>query len=87
MQTYFFNSQWLISETGNITILFPRQCAEHPEAQAAIAWLQQHEPRITQIHYVDLEQSMRGGGGPACLRLRVPLTTQHIHQLPQGTPD
>ena len=26
------------------------------------------------VHYIDVRQSMHNGGGPACLRLRVPLT-------------
>ena len=30
---------------------------------------------IQSVHFVDVRQSMRNGGGPACLRLRVPLTT------------
>jgi succinylarginine dihydrolase len=29
------------------------------------------DTRIRHIHFVDLRQSMRNGGGPACLRLRV----------------
>ena len=33
---------------------------------------------IEEVHTVDLRQSMRNGGGPACLRLRVPMTQ---HQL------
>jgi len=28
-----------------------------------------------------VRQSMRNGGGPACLRLRVPLTTGEMHAL------
>jgi succinylarginine dihydrolase len=26
------------------------------------------------VHYIDVNASMKNGGGPACLRLRVPLT-------------
>ena len=33
------------------------------------------------IHFVDLGQSMDGGGGPACLRLRLPLSEQEIGHL------
>ena len=31
---------------------------------------------ISAVRYVDVRQSMRNGGGPACLRLRVVLTHQ-----------
>ena len=34
------------------------------------------------VHYVDLGQSMDGGGGPACLRLRVPLSEQELARVP-----
>ena len=29
---------------------------------------------VRAVHYIDVRQSMHNGGGPACLRLRVPLT-------------
>ena len=29
---------------------------------------------VARVEYVDLRQSMQNGGGPACLRLRVPLS-------------
>jgi succinylarginine dihydrolase len=33
---------------------------------------------IRSAHFVDVRQSMRNGGGPACLRLRVVLNEQQI---------
>jgi succinylarginine dihydrolase len=33
---------------------------------------------IREAHYLDLRQSMRNGGGPACLRLRVVLTDSEL---------
>ena len=45
---------------------------------------------INQIHYVDLRESMKNGGGPACLRLRVVLTEEELGGVHQGillTPD
>ena len=39
---------------------------------------------IAQIHYLDLKQSMRNGGGPACLRLRVPLNETELSAMHQG---
>jgi succinylarginine dihydrolase len=30
------------------------------------------------VHYVDVNGSMKNGGGPACLRLRVPLTSDEV---------
>ncbi len=33
---------------------------------------------------MDLKQSMRNGGGPACLRLRIPLQEQELEAMHQG---
>jgi succinylarginine dihydrolase len=34
------------------------------------------------VRFVDLRESMRNGGGPACLRLRVVLTSAELGALP-----
>jgi succinylarginine dihydrolase len=34
--------------------------------------------------YLDVRESMRNGGGPACLRLRVPLTTDSFAGVNQS---
>jgi succinylarginine dihydrolase len=34
------------------------------------------ENPVTEVHYIDVNGSMRNGGGPACLRLRVVLTDE-----------
>jgi succinylarginine dihydrolase len=39
---------------------------------------------IREAHYLDLRQSMRNGGGPACLRLRVVLSQAEIAALGAG---
>ena len=36
------------------------------------------------MHFLDLKQSMRNGGGPACLRLRVVLNDAERAALPPG---
>ena len=33
------------------------------------------------VHYLDVRQSMHNGGGPACLRLRVPLEVEEVAAL------
>ncbi len=39
---------------------------------------------ITRVIFQDLDQSMAGGGGPACLRLCLPLTPQEVTTLRPG---
>ena len=36
---------------------------------------------VRAVHYKDVRQSMNNGGGPACLRLRVPLTDVETRAL------
>jgi len=39
---------------------------------------------IHEVHYFNLRESMRNGGGPACLRLRVVLTEHEVRGCHQG---
>jgi succinylarginine dihydrolase len=39
---------------------------------------------MDQVIFQDLDQSMAGGGGPACLRLRLPLTPGELATLAPG---
>ena len=39
---------------------------------------------IGAVHYVNIRQSMKNGGGPACLRLRVVLTDKERNSSHQG---
>ena len=39
---------------------------------------------IQKVSYIDVRQSMKNGGGPACLRLRVVLTATEIALSHQG---
>ena len=83
VSSYLFNSQLMTlpDPSGNKKMLLtaPTECKEHQGIQALIdAFLADPSNPITQVHYVDLKQSMQNGGGPACLRLRVPL---HEHEL------
>jgi len=40
--------------------------------------------RVRDVRYVDVRQSMRNGGGPACLRLRAVLTERELASLPKS---
>jgi succinylarginine dihydrolase len=71
LATYFFNSQLLEMADGSFVIIAPQECAEHQRARALLESLATHHaPRITH-HFLDVRESMKNGGGPACLRLRV----------------
>lgn len=78
VKTYLFNSQ-IISPLGNGSVdpvvICTSQVQQHPAACAiAESWC--GRGLFDSIRFVDLDQSMSGGGGPACLRLRVPCTAE-----------
>lgn len=80
VSTYFFNSQWVTSAAGKQTVIAPSECAEHPKAKACFNRLLS-EGVFDQVHYLDVRESMKNGGGPACLRLRVVLSDAERAQL------
>jgi succinylarginine dihydrolase len=72
--TYLFNSQLLPRSDGRFLLVAPAECrAHHPTSQMLDRLIAEDSP-IGEVVTFDLRQSMRNGGGPACLRLRVPLT-------------
>jgi succinylarginine dihydrolase len=74
VMTYLFNSQLVERPNGAIALVAPKECEETAQVRDLIAsWVEGSYP-IDEVHFFDLRQSMFGGGGPACLRLRVWLT-------------
>ncbi len=75
IKSYLFNSQ-LLSLPGDdrLVLLAPVEVRESPRAHRVAEGLAASNGPIGRVEYVDVRQSMRNGGGPACLRLRVVLT-------------
>jgi len=71
--TYLFNSQIVTLPQGHMAIIAPQQCKSCSAHDVIERILSENNP-INELHFVDLGQSMRNGGGPACLRLRSVLT-------------
>ncbi len=72
--TYLFNSQLLTLHDGSMLLLAPQAVAEAPHvAREVDRILADGSNPIERVQYLDLRESMRNGGGPACLRLRVEL--------------
>ncbi len=72
--TYLFNSQLISRGDGTFVLVAPAECDEHAGARALLDRLISGASPIAEVITFDLRQSMRNGGGPACLRLRVELT-------------
>jgi succinylarginine dihydrolase len=78
---YPFNSQVLTLPDGQMAILAPEDSLEDPSARAFLERVVACGGPVRAVHYVDVRQSMRNGGGPACLRLRVQLTDDETRAL------
>lgn len=74
VQTYLFNSQLLSRQDGHMTLVVPEEARRNPGVWRYLAELAAENGVIDDIRVVDLRESMRNGGGPACLRLRIILT-------------
>lgn len=89
VRSYFFNSQ-VISESGRfdseaMTLVCPSSCEKTITARTLIERLiSDASVPIESVHYVDLNQSMANGGGPACLRLRIPIDDSQLARLPSA---
>ncbi len=83
VKSYFFNSQLLDLGDGKFTIVAPSECEENPRARHVLESLTTNNQQLT-THYRDVRESMRNGGGPACLRLRVVLTREEGERIHQG---
>jgi succinylarginine dihydrolase len=69
--TYLFNSQLITRADGGMLLVAPAECLEDEAVAACLHRLTAGEGPIRELRAFDLRQSMRNGGGPACLRLRV----------------
>jgi succinylarginine dihydrolase len=83
--SYLFNAQ-LISPPGadRMTLILPEEARETPSTARAIERLGDSNGPIGAFEFFDLRQSMRNGGGPACLRLRVELSEDELTAVTQG---
>lgn len=82
--TYLFNCQIVeTAEHGSVWV-GPVECREDPAAAALLSSLCGAGGPFAAIHFVDLRESMRNGGGPACLRLRVVLSDEERAAAHEG---
>jgi succinylarginine dihydrolase len=83
---YLFNSQLLTLEDSSCSMLLlaPTDCEEHPRARRVIDRIVGEDNPVQRVEFIDVRQSMRNGGGPACLRLRLVLTEEELASMKPG---
>lgn len=83
--TYLFNSQLVSLANGSMAIIAPKECADKENVFCLLNEIVADTANpINAIHFLNLHESMRNGGGPACLRLRVVLSQQELQAAHQG---
>jgi succinylarginine dihydrolase len=64
---------------GGMALILPKESEAKPAVSKYVKQLQaEHANVIQEVRFMEVKQSMRNGGGPACLRLRVVLNEQEI---------
>jgi succinylarginine dihydrolase len=88
VHTYFFNSQIVTRPDGGMVLIAPLETKELYDGKAADIMeriCMSPDNPIDEMHMIDLRQSMQNGGGPACLRLRVPVNEEQLAALSSQT--
>jgi succinylarginine dihydrolase len=78
---YPFNSQLLELPSGKLRVVAPQEAQHNAAARRFLERVLSEAPEVEGIDYLDVNGSMRNGGGPACLRLRVPLEPEESAAL------
>ena len=86
VSSYLFNSQ-LVRLPGNssLTLIAPTEVRENNKTAGHVAEITGRAgAMIGRVEYVEVRESMRNGGGPACLRLRIVMTEPERRAAAQG---
>lgn len=84
VRTYLFNSQLVRCTDGTRTIVMPQECEQSPAVRDYVASLTGPRGPFQHARFIDLRESMRNGGGPACLRLRVVVDEPELAAMHRG---
>lgn len=85
IRSYLFNSQLLVFPgEARLVLVAPTEARDIASTRAYCERLVSGNGPIGRVEFVDVRQSMRNGGGPACLRLRVVMTEAERAACHQG---
>ena len=83
VSSYLFNSQLVNHPDGGMMLICPGECESNKAVASYLDELVSSDNAIKKVHIYDVRESMRNGGGPACLRQRVVLTDDQIAKANQ----
>ncbi len=85
ISSYLFNSQIVTISPNEMLLIAPSEAEQIP---SVLSYLEQMMAKkdlpIKEIKFLHLRESMKNGGGPACLRLRIVLTDEEMQQTHQS---
>lgn len=84
VSSYLFNSQLLSISDQEMILVVPAECQQIESVKRYLEALLEQSNAIKDVVVFDLKQSMKNGGGPACLRLRVALTEDELAAVHPG---
>ncbi|KTD82238.1 N-succinylarginine dihydrolase [Legionella waltersii] len=86
VDTYLFNSQLItLPDKNSMILIAPMECQTNYNVKTYIdEMIADPTNPVSEIRYLDLKQSMKNGGGPACLRLRIPLNERELISMHSG---
>jgi succinylarginine dihydrolase len=85
VSSYLFNSQLISLPDDSTVLVAPAECLLIPSVAAWLeAIVQWRASPVSRVLTFELRESMRNGGGPACLRQRVVLTDEEIAAAAPG---
>lgn len=76
--SYLFNSQLVTLPGGGMALILPAEARATPSVARYLDILIAGNGPVRAVHFVEVRESMRNGGGPACLRLRVVADPAHV---------
>jgi succinylarginine dihydrolase len=86
VSSYLFNSQLVrLPGVKTLTLIAPNEVRENNRTASYVSeMVADASAAIGAVEYVEVRESMRNGGGPACLRLRVVMTEPERAAAAQG---
>ncbi|HVU01331.1 MAG TPA: N-succinylarginine dihydrolase [Polyangiaceae bacterium] len=81
VSAYPFNSQIVTLPDGTMRVIAPTESRDSDTARRFLERVVAGDNPVRGVEWVDVNASMENGGGPACLRLRIPLEPTEIAAL------
>lgn len=78
VKSYLFNSQLISLSDDQMAIVVPEECRQNKNVWAYLEKLPSLGTPVKEVIVYDVTESMKNGGGPACLRLRVCLSEDEL---------